>query len=301
MVVSDTAGKSTQGYPERIEPGKSDRKCYLEHVGRYEFASQSAQGKDVLDAACGTGYGAPVLVAAGAKSYRGLDISAEAIGIAESRYKVSSKISFMLGDASRLDGIGDGTIDLVASFETIEHLADPRRFLASVRRVLVPGGTLIVSTPNRAVRDPGGNLSSTPANPFHLREWNTTEFKQLLRDFFTVEKVFGQSPHLLPDCYWKYCEASVRRHAKKHEFLQKLVGQYRRAKSLRERYSLPEPPNNVFIPVQPIRPWQRQTIIVCVCRCLPFQTGEEPLLSARRGAESCWSKNTLSDPSSCRV
>jgi ubiquinone/menaquinone biosynthesis C-methylase UbiE len=277
MVVPETAGQSVQSHPERIEPGENDGKCYLEHVGRYEFASLSAQGKDVLDVACGTGYGAPILIAAGAKSYRGVDISAEAIGIAESRYKVSPKISFMLGDASRLDGIEDGTIDVVVSFETIEHLAHPRRFLAGLRRVLAARGTLIVSTPNRAVRDPGGNLSSTPANPFHLREWNTSEFTQLLREFFTVERVFGQSPRLLPYCYWKYWKSSVLRHAAKHESLQKLVGQYRqyrRARSLRERYSLPEPPNTFYIPVQPIRPWQRQTIIVCVCRCLPFQTGE---------------------------
>jgi SAM-dependent methyltransferase len=197
----------------------------------------------------------------------------------------------MLGDASRLDGIEDRTIDVVVSFETIEHLAHPGRFLAGLRRVLVPGGTLILSTPNRDVRDPGGNLNSTPANPFHLREWATSEFTQLLGGFFRVERVFGQSPRPLPYCYWKYCKASVLRQTAKHESLQKLVGQYRqyrRARSLRESRSLPAPPNNLYIPVQPIRPWQRQTIIVCVCRCLPFRTGEEPLLSTRRGAESCW-------------
>jgi 2-polyprenyl-3-methyl-5-hydroxy-6-metoxy-1,4-benzoquinol methylase len=224
------------------------------------------QGKEVLDVACGTGYGAPILAAAGLKGYRGVDISAEAIAIAQSRYKVSPKISFMLGDACGLEGIDDETIDVVVSFETIEHLADPRRFLAGLRRLLVPGGTLIVSTPNRAVRDPSGNLNSTPANPFHFREWNTSEFTQLLRDFFMVEKVLGQTPRPLPHCYWKYCKASVRRYALKHESLKRLMEKYRRAKSLRQEYSSPEPANNVYVPVQSIRPWQRQTIIVCVCR-----------------------------------
>jgi ubiquinone/menaquinone biosynthesis C-methylase UbiE len=249
-----------------MEPDESHGKCYLQHLGRYEFASQFSQGKEVLDVACGTGYGAPILVAAGARSYRGVDISADAIRMAESRFKVSPKISFTLGDACSLDGIEDGTIDVVVSFETIEHLADPRRFLAGLRRVLVPGGTLIVSTPNRAVRDPSGNLNSTPANPFHLREWNTSEFTQLLRNFFTVEKTLGQSPQPLPYCYWKYCRASVRRYASKHESLKRLMGKYRRAKSLRERCPLPESANNAYVPVLSIRPWQRQTIIVCVCR-----------------------------------
>jgi ubiquinone/menaquinone biosynthesis C-methylase UbiE len=266
MIVSDTAGPIIQPNPERMVPGENNGRCYLEHLGRYEFASHSVQGKTVLDVACGTGYGAPSLVAAGARSYCGVDISAEAVEFAESRYKVSPNVSFMVGDACRLDGIDDGAIDVVISFETIEHLADPRLFLAGLRRVLVPGGALIMSTPNRSVRDPGGTLHSTPANPFHLREWNTTEFTQLLRDFFTVEAVLGQSPHLFAYCYWKYFNASVRRHAKKHESLRRLVGKYRCAKSLREQYSTPQPANSVYVPVQPIRPWQRQTIIVCVCR-----------------------------------
>ena len=269
MVVSDTADQSTHGYPERIVPGGTGGEYYFEHLARYEFAAQSVQGKEVLDVACGTGYGAPILIAAGARSYRGVDISAEAVGIAESRYKVSPKISFMLGDACRLDGIEEATIDVVVSFETIEHLADPRRFLAGLRRVLVPGGTLIVSTPNRTLCNPGGNLNSTPTNPFHLREWNTREFTQLLRDFFTVGKVLGQGPHLFPYSYWKYWKALVLRHATKHESLQRLVGKYRAARSLRERCSLPEPVNNVYVPVRPIKPWQRQTYTVCVCRCLP--------------------------------
>ena len=264
-----TAGALDQGIPgnsERLDLGKVHGKRYLEHLGRYEFAAQFVRGQAVLDVACGTGYGAPVLIAAGAKRYRGVDISREAIEIAERRYKVAPEISFELGDACRLDGIEDGTIDLVVSFETIEHLARPGQFLTGLRRVLAPGGMLILSTPNRAVRNPSGNLNSTPANPFHLREWNPNEFTQLLRDFFTVEEVLGQSPRLFAYCFWKYCEDSLRRHARKHEFLKSWVRKYRSTKSLPANSSRPEPSTNIRVPVQPIRPWQRQTIIVCICR-----------------------------------
>ena len=270
MAACGAFGQSILGNSERLDLERIHGKCYLEHLGRYEFAARFVLGKEVLDVACGTGYGAPLLIAAGAKSYRGVDISPEALEIAERRYKVSPNISFMPGDACRLDGIEDGTIDLVVSFETIEHLAQPSQFLAGLRRVLAPGGVLIVSTPNRAVRNPGGNLNSIPANPYHLREWNTSEFTQLLRDFFRVEEVLGQSPRLIPYCYWKYCKESLRRRAKKHESLKRLVERYRRSESLSNEPSLPEPVGNVPIPVQSVRPWQRQTIIVCVCRRPPF-------------------------------
>ena len=263
MVVADKAGRGTHGPIERVVPGGSGGEYYFEHLGRYEFASQFVQGKEVLDLACGTGYAAPILIAAGATSYRGVDISAEAVAIAESRYKLTESIAFMLGDACKLDSIGDGTIDVAISFETIEHLADPRRFLAELRRVLVPGGTLVMSTPNRTLSNPEGNLNSTPTNPFHIREWNTREFTQLLRDFFTVEKALGQGPRLF---LYKYWVALVLRHATEHESLQWLVGKYRGARCLWRGPTSCGPPNNGHVPVQPIRPWQCPTYIVCVCR-----------------------------------
>jgi 2-polyprenyl-3-methyl-5-hydroxy-6-metoxy-1,4-benzoquinol methylase len=261
---------------ERVVPGETGGKVYLEHLGRYEFASQFVPGMRILDVACGVGYGAPILCSIGARTYLGVDISAEAVAIAEGRYRLTESISFMLRDACSLESIGEATIDVVISFETIEHLADPMRFLAELRRVLVPGGILIISTPNRTLFNPLGNLSSMPANPFHIREWNKSEFTQLLGSFFMVEKVLGQVPHHYAHAYWKYWKALILRQATKHGFLQWLVRKYRAAGFLRERSSLPEPAHDVSVPVQPVKPWQCQTYIVCVCTRLPaLQSGRK--------------------------
>ena len=63
---------------------------------------------------------------------------------------------------------GDGAFDLVLTAETAEHVRDLQLFLSEIRRVLVPGGELALTTPASAplVR-PGDPLLASPA-PLHL-------------------------------------------------------------------------------------------------------------------------------------
>ena len=67
--------------------------------------------------------------------------------------------------------------------------------------VLVPGGILIASSDQRTgpFPTPSGNVDSKPPNPFHVREWTTAEFTQLLSGYFKVERVLGQGTYP----YWK--------------------------------------------------------------------------------------------------
>ena len=51
-------------------------------------------------------------------------------------------------DACKM-GIPNETYDLVISSECIEHTADPKKALSELARVLKPGGTIIVTSPNR--------------------------------------------------------------------------------------------------------------------------------------------------------
>lgn len=67
-------------------PGVTDDRIEADHLARYRFASRSAAGKDVLDIACGVGYGSELLMAAGAKSYTGVDINADEIAYARETY-----------------------------------------------------------------------------------------------------------------------------------------------------------------------------------------------------------------------
>ena len=177
---------------ERAVPGVSSPLLLQQHINRYLFAATFAQGKIVLDAACGSGYGAPILIAGGACCYYGLDISAPTIKRATELYSNSQHIHFAVDNVCQLDTIKDRVIDVVVSFETIEHVTDFEAMLGNIRRVLKPGGILIISTPNCAFSAPQNTLETPPENEFHIREWNYAELLDLLSGHFEIHSVYGQ-------------------------------------------------------------------------------------------------------------
>ena len=164
--------------PERlIIEEEQDQFLKQQHLARYQFAADHVQGKVVLDVACGTGYGSALLKDRGAKRVVAVDVSPEAIEFATRHYRTAG-LEFMVGDAHELAKCP--TADLAVSFETIEHLSEPERFLASVRSRLERGGTFIVSTPIRQ----SGELRDEPRNPYHVTEWSVREFVDLLTAYF---------------------------------------------------------------------------------------------------------------------
>jgi len=164
-----------------------------QHLARYEWVAARVQGLEVIDAACGTGYGARMLLDAGARSVKAFDLSAEAIE--ESRRDFSAdKLAFAIGDVTRLP-LPDQCCDAYVSFETIEHVVDHETFLRESRRVLRPGGTFFCSTPNRCLVSPG---SGKPLNAFHVREYSAEEFTQLLGLFYGRVELYGQSLYSAP-------------------------------------------------------------------------------------------------------
>jgi SAM-dependent methyltransferase len=171
-------------YTERMVPDEAHARIFWEHVARYRFAKDFVRGKRVLDIACGEGYGAAALAKAGAASVTGVDIAAEICEHARHKYGLDAR----LGDAQSIP-LQDRSIDLVVSFETIEHVDDPAAFLGECARVLVPDGTLIVSTPNRPVYSGEGGQ-----NPFHRIEFDEREFVDLLGSRFKAVRLYSQFP-----------------------------------------------------------------------------------------------------------
>ena len=153
-------------------------RIFREHLARYNFALPMTMGKSVLDVACGSGYGTAHLAANGATHVTGIDASSDAVAYASSNYP-SEQVRFVCADAHDLSAIGQ--VDVVVSFETIEHLADPVKFLREISRVMHDDAVFIVSTPVRKK----GSLDQKPKNPFHLREWSIAEFAGLLRQHFS--------------------------------------------------------------------------------------------------------------------
>lgn len=170
---------------ERLIPGQVDVDLLNEHMARYTFAARLARGKRVLDAGCGAGYGSAELAAV-ALSVAGVDVAPEAIGFAREHYRLPN-LEFEQASCIALPH-PDGCFDLVVAFEVIEHLENWREFLLEARRVLAPGGQLIVSTPNKLYYTESRGAEG--ANPFHVHEFEFAEFGNELRAVFPHVSLF---------------------------------------------------------------------------------------------------------------
>jgi len=169
---------------ERFTP-ECVREMAYEHWHRYAWAAELVAGHEVLDAACGEGYGSHLL-AGRARSVTGLDIGEAAVAHARERYR-RDNLRFDLGDATRLP-YDDDRFDVVVSFETLEHLEAQDTLLAEFRRVLRADGFLIISSPDRrSYSDESGY-----DNPFHVRELYRDELESLLGRHFPAFRLWGQ-------------------------------------------------------------------------------------------------------------
>jgi SAM-dependent methyltransferase len=145
-----------------------------EHLARYAVVAPFVRGKRVLDIACGEGYGSWFLKEWGACEVVGIDISAEAITVARKRFGREGVV-FDVGDACRArDFLEHAGFDLIVSFETVEHVADPQAFLEGLRALATPGASIFISCPNDHAAMPAAQ-----SNPFHLRKYTFEEFQLL--------------------------------------------------------------------------------------------------------------------------
>ena len=165
---------------ERLVPeAQRGELVHAEHLARYRLAARLAPGRRVLDAACGEGYGTAMLAAAGAVRAVGVDVDEATITHAAQRYGPE----FARANVEALP-FEDGAFDLAVSFETIEHVGDAAATLRELRRVLAPGGLLVVSTPNKH--------EYLVENEFHTREFTHEQFVGLLNEHFPSVRLLYQ-------------------------------------------------------------------------------------------------------------
>ena len=116
---------------ERFLPEECKGEIAIEHFQRYQVAKLFAEGKVILDAACGEGYGSSVLAEV-AETVVGLDVDANTINFANSKY-AKNNLTYMIGNVTSLP-FPDHVFDLVVSFETLEHIgaADQQLFMKEI-------------------------------------------------------------------------------------------------------------------------------------------------------------------------
>ena len=169
---------------ERFLPG-IEGNIELEHIHRYLLSKSLVKNMDVLDIACGEGYGSYILSDEAHKVY-GVDVSLDTIKQAKTKYQ-RSNLDFRIGDCREIP-IADSSVDAVVSFETIEHINEQDQFLSEIKRVLRPDGILVISSPDKQTYTLGTGIK----NPFHEKELFDFEFREKIFLYFKHAKFMGQ-------------------------------------------------------------------------------------------------------------
>lgn len=169
---------------ERLTTELSGHYGVTEHLNRYAFAADFAKEKVVLDIACGEGYGSNYLADI-ATQVIGIDIDAETIDFAKNKYK-KGNLTFYASSAIDIP-LENHSVDVITSFETLEHLIEQDEMLNEFKRVLKPRGSLIISSPEKSIY-----AERDPNNPFHLKELRLNEFINLLSSHFSNCKFYSQ-------------------------------------------------------------------------------------------------------------
>jgi SAM-dependent methyltransferase len=153
---------------------------YRRHVAVYDWIAERCAGKRVVDLACGEGYGADLLARRAAEVI-GVDANPEAFEHASARYR-RPNLSFERGLVEEFDQ----QVDVVVFLQTIEHIHEPERVLQRIAR---HAPVAYISTPNRLTLAPPGAEKSD--NPWHLREYDQGEYRELLEPHFASVELIG--------------------------------------------------------------------------------------------------------------
>lgn len=148
----------------------------IEHLNRYAFALNLTKNKIVLDIACGEGYGTNLLSTTAYFVY-GVDISKEAVDHAKKKY-LKSNIEFKFGSADKIP-LENNSIDIVISYETLEHHDKHDEMMIEIKRVLKSDGLLILSTPEKLFYH-----EREQKNEFHVKELTKDELTNLAEKYF---------------------------------------------------------------------------------------------------------------------
>jgi SAM-dependent methyltransferase len=169
---------------ERTLPDVPEENYWFQrHLVVYRWIAERCAGREVVDMACGEGYGTHELAGRAAR-VTGVDANPDAHEHARLRYsRPGVRFERALVDSYEQE------CDAVVFLQTIEHLEDPGAALEHFKSMLRPGGTAFVSTPNVLTLAPEG--ADRSGNPWHVHEYRAEEFRELCAAHFGSVELLG--------------------------------------------------------------------------------------------------------------
>ncbi|MBF0399301.1 MAG: class I SAM-dependent methyltransferase [Magnetococcales bacterium] len=146
-------------------------------VARYQAvlkANPNWSGATVVDVGCGDGALAGCLVKAGAV-VTGVEPEAAGRQLAQQEF---ARRGLPGRFVAQLAELADDSFDVAVCSDVIEHVEQPEQLLQEIRRVVKPGGMVVVTTPIR--------LTETPLDPHHVQEFFPGPFQSLMESHFAA-------------------------------------------------------------------------------------------------------------------
>jgi ubiquinone/menaquinone biosynthesis C-methylase UbiE len=167
---------------------------FYAHLSIYYFASQYCKGRTVLDAGCGTGYGAAYLADQGAERVYGIDISPKAIAFSQAHFQ-RPNLQFHVMNLAQISGFPDHSFDVITSSNALEHVSNISAFLRTAWELLNHQGMMIVAVPPIV----GDFLFAINiANPYHLNIWSPIQWAAVFSRYFDQSIYFTHNRNTAP-------------------------------------------------------------------------------------------------------
>ena len=159
---------------ERVSLEKSDNFVFQRSLLAYHRAAEIVKG-NVLEIGTGMGYGVEIIAP---KSTRYITVDKQ---LPQNVLQLDN-VEYYEMEVPPI-GFENSSFDTVVSFQVIEHIEKDIDFINEVSRVMRAGGQFIVSTPNAPM--------SLTRNPWHVREYNADELRNLLECHFSKVEAYG--------------------------------------------------------------------------------------------------------------